>query len=130
MLKNKNGFTGIDVAISLLAIIIFTSVILALMYNVRLENLKIQAKSVANIYLIETLENIGIAKYDDVTENNTNLIPQMPEAYQVTLNIINISQEDTSKTDDIIKKVKATISYKIGNKTYTQEVERLKVKEQ
>lgn len=130
MLKNKNGFTGIDVAISLLAIIIFTSVILALMYNVRLENLKIQAKSVANIYLIETLENIGIAKYDDVTENNTSLIPQMPEAYQVTLNIINISQEDNTKTDDIIKKVKAIISYQIGNKTYMQEVERLKVKEQ
>lgn len=130
MLKSKKGFTGIDISISLLAIIIFTSIILALMYNVRLENLKIQAKLGANIYLVETLENIGIAKYDDVTPENTNLIPQMPESYQIAMNVTNVSEEDSTKTDDIIKKVKVTISYKIGNKTYTQEVERLKIKEQ
>lgn len=129
MLKNNKGFTGIDIAISVLAIIIFTSTILALMYNVKLENLKIQTKLFANIYLTETLENIGIAKYDEVTTDNVSLIPIMPEQYKATINITKVSEDDSTKTEDIIKKINVKISYKIGNKTYEESVQRLKIKE-
>ncbi len=130
MLKSRKGFTGIDVSISIVAIIIFTSTILALMYNVKIENLKIKAQLLANIYLTETLENIGIAKYDDVTENNANLIPEMSNTFKIEINVSKISDEDANKTEDILKRVKVIASYPIGNKTYHQEVQRMKIKEQ
>lgn len=131
MLKNNKGFTGTDIAISIIAIIIFTSTILALMYNVKIENLKIKAKLVANIYLTEALENVGIAKYDEVSvENIENLVPQVSDAYQSHIEISKVSEEEnTDKTEDIIKKVTVKISYKIGNKTYEESAERLKIKE-
>ena len=127
MLKNKKGFTGIDISIAVTAIIIFTSIILALMYNVKMENLKMQRKLLANIYLTETLENVGIAKYDDVTSENTNLIPDTPELFNIKTNVTKVSDEDVSK-EDVIKKVTVTVSYKVGDKTYENVAERLKIK--
>ena len=127
MLKNSKGFTGIDIVISIIAILLFTSSILALMYNVKKENLEIEAKLLANIYLTETLENIGIAEYDDITSENTNIIPEMSDSFHITTNVTKISDEDATK-EDIIKKVNITISYKVRNKTYEESVQRLKIK--
>lgn len=129
MLKNKNGLAAVDICIALIAIIIFSSIILSLMYNVKLENLKIKAKVKSNIYLTEILENIGIAKYDDVTSENLNLFPDdMSDAYAAKIEVSKLSDEDSNK-EDVIKKVKVIVSYEIGNKTYEESMERLKVKE-
>lgn len=129
MLKNKKGFTGMDISIAVIAIVIFTSTILALMYNVKMENLKIQTKLLASIYLTETLENIGIARYDDITAENINMIPDnMPDIFNIKTNVTKISDEDNTK-EDLIKKVIVTISYKVGDKTYEEVAERLKIKE-
>lgn len=129
MLKNRKGLTAVDICIAVIAIIIFSSVILSLMYNVKLENLKIKAKLQANIHLTEIAENIGIADYDDVTTENLNLLPtEMTDAYTAKIEVSKLSDEDASK-EDIIKKVKIIVSYKIGNKTYEETIERLKLKE-
>ncbi len=129
MLKNKNGFTAVDISIAVITIMIFTSIILSLMYNVKIENLKIKAKVLANIHLVETLENIGIANYEDVTSDNLSLLPTtMSDSYAAKIQVSKLSDEDNEK-EDVIKKVNVIISYKIGNKTYEESVERLKIKE-
>lgn len=128
MFRSKKGFTGIDISISIIAIIIFTSTILSLMYNVKLQNLKLEYQLLANIYLTETLENIGIAKYDEIIETNNKLIPEMSDKFKIEMKISKINEEDTTKTEDILKKVKVKISYEIKNKIYYQEIERLKIK--
>lgn len=121
---NNKGFVGIDIGIAIVAIIVFSGLIFSLMSNHFLENVKLQAESLSIIYLTETLENIAIADYDEVIqENSTNFIPQdlNNEFYEVTLQVTNESQ--------IIKKVKATVSYKIVNKEYQHSMERFKIKE-
>lgn len=128
MLKKQKGFTGIDISISVIAVILFTSTILALMYNVKMENLKMETKLLANIYLTETLENIGIAEYDDVTSENVSIIPEMPDTFDIKTDVTKVSDEDESK-DDIIKKVTVTVSYKVGSKTYEESAQRLKIKQ-
>ncbi len=129
MLKNRKGFTGIDISISIIAIVLFTSTILALMYNVKMENLKMQAKLLSTIYLTEILENVGIVKYEDVITDNTTLIPtNIPDTYNININVEKYSDTDPTK-EDIIKKVNVTIKYKIGDKTYEESAQRLKVKE-
>lgn len=123
-IKNSKGFTGIDIGIAIVAIMVFSGLIFSLMYNHYLENVKLQAESLAMIYLTETLENIGIADYNDVTqENSANFIPQdSKEGYH------SISLQITTQSD-ITKKVKATVSYKIVNKEYQYSIERIKIKE-
>lgn len=129
MFKSNKGFTGIDIVLSIIIVITFTSIIVSLMYSVKMENYRIKAMAISNIYLVETLENIGIANYDEIKSDNTDLFPkEMSTEFEKKIEVTSISDEDTSK-EDIIKKVKVTIAYKIGNKNFEETAERLKVKE-
>lgn len=129
MFKSNKGFTGIDIVLSIIIVITFTSIIVSLMYSVKMENYRIKAMAISNIYLVETLENIGIANYDEIKSDNTDLFPkEMSTEFEKKIEVISISDEDESK-EDIIKKVKVTIAYKIGNKNFEETAERLKAKE-
>ena len=129
-MKREKGLAGVDVSIAIVAVVIFTSIILSLMYNVRVENRKITMKTLATLYLVETLENVGIANYDDVTEANADkLLPSsMPEDYSGAVTVQEYSEEETEK-DNLIKTVSVTISYKLGANTYEETIQRLKIKE-
>ena len=127
--RSEKGFTGIDIVLSIIIVITFTSIIVSLMYSVKMENYRIKAMAISNIYLVETLENIGIANYDEIKSDNTDLFPkEMSTEFEKKIEVTSISDEDTSK-EDIIKKVKVTIAYKIGNKNFEETAERLKAKE-
>lgn len=129
MLKSNKGFTGTDIILSVIIVIIFTSIIVSLMYNVKMENYKIKIDSITNIYLVETLENIGISSYDDVVSGNLELFPaEISDSFGKQIDVIEVYADDDTK-QNIIKKVKVTISYEIQNRTYEQSSERLKIKE-
>lgn len=135
-IKSKKGFVGIDMTLAIVAVIIFSVLIIALLNNIFSHNLKINKKALATIYLTETLENIGIAKYEDITQENIdnkviNLIPQeaLEKGYTIDIKVdekINLEDEET---EDIFKKIKVTISYNVKNKNYEYYMERLKAKE-
>lgn len=125
-IKEEKGFTGIDMSIAIIAITISTALILALMCHNGLENLKLAKETMAMIYITEIFENIGILDYNDVTETNkSNYIPEkIYDNYEVIVTVNNEKEEQ-----DILKKVTLTLTYKIGNKTYSCSAERLKAKE-
>lgn len=135
-MKKNNGFIGVDMTIAIMAIIIFSGLIISFMYNNFLENIKIKKQALATIYLTETLENVGIANYDDITQENVNngvinLLPTEIEDYNYQMKIEVITDglflPDTMGEENI-KKVRATIEYTIGNKNYQYSMERLKIK--
>ena len=130
MIKNSKGFTQTDIVVAVVAIIFFTTLIVALMTNVKVQSTKLKGKLLANIYLTEALENVGILQYDYVTEENKNLIfPKMTDVFTPQLSISKLTDEDNTKDEDVIKKVEVKITYQIGNKTYEETAQRLKVKE-
>lgn len=130
MIKNSKGFTQTDIVVAVVAIIFFTTLIVALMTNVKVQSTKLKGKLLANIYLTEALENVGILQYDYVTEENKNLIfPKMTDVFTPQLSISKLTDEDNTKDEDVIKKVEVKITYQIGNKTYEETAKRLKVKE-
>ena len=130
MIKNSKGFTQTDIVVAVVAIIFFTTLIVALMTNVKVQITKLKGKLLADIYLTEALENVGILQYDYVTEENKNLIfPKMTDVFTPQLSISKLTDEDNTKDEDVIKKVEVKITYQIGNKTYEETAKRLKVKE-
>ena len=130
MIKNSKGFTQTDIVVAVVAIIFFTTLIVALMTNVKVQSTKLKGKLLANIYLTEALENVGILQYDYVTEENKNLIfPKMTDVFTPQLSISKLTDEDNTKDEDVIKKVEVKITYQIGNKTYEETAKRLKAKE-
>lgn len=126
--KEKKGFIAVDMTVAIMAIIIFSTIIISLMYNNALQNKKIKKEALAIIYITETFENVGIASFDDVTaENITNLVPIETERYYTVST--DVTELDQNEYEKIIKKVSISLSYKVGNKTYDITMERLKAKE-
>ena len=129
-IKKANGFVGIDMAVTLVAIMAFSGLIISLMYYNYLSNVKLKKNALSTIYLTEVFENVGIANYEDVTQENVNnLIPSTlaKENYEIDIKVDN--NLNLSQSNNIVKKITAVISYTINNKEYQYTMERLKVKE-
>lgn len=126
-IKKDTGLAGIDMAIAVIAIVIFTTLILGLMCSNALENVKISKETMAMLYITEIFENIGISDYDNVTEENKELfIPEeLYNNYEVDMSIANAEE----KEQNILKKINIVLKYNVGNKTYSCSAERLKSKE-
>lgn len=126
-IKKDTGLAGIDMAIAVIAIVIFTTLILGLMCSNALENVKISKETMAMLYITEIFENIGISDYDNVTEKNKELfIPkELYNNYEVDMSITNAE----GKEQNILKKINIVLKYNVGNKTYSCSAERLKSKE-
>ena len=128
--KKNNGLAGIDMIIATIAISIFSTLIVSMIYNNVLENVKLKKETMAMIYSTEIFENIAIESYDNVTqENSSNFIPEkVLKGYTVNLNI-STDLDDVNYNQNIIKKIVLTLSYEVGNKTYTCTMQRMKIKE-
>ena len=128
--KKNSGFVAVDMVVAILAIMIFSVLILALTRSNIIENVKLKKETLAMIYITETFENIGIATYDNVTlDNINNLVPQdARDNYLVEMNITtDLTAVDNN--DNFMKKVTIKMSYEIGGKTYSCSMERMKIKE-
>jgi len=129
-LKKSNGLAGVDMIIATVAVIIFSTLIVSLINNNLLENVKLRKEALAMIYSTQIFENIAIESYDYITqENSSNLIPkEVLNEYSVNLNI-STNLDNVTDNQNIIKKITLTLSYDIGNKTYTCTMQRMKIKE-
>ena len=130
-IKSKSGFIGTDMAIAIVAIMAFSGLIFSLMYYHYLENVKLRRSALATIYLTETMEQIGIAGYESVTQEDIeDFIPSDLNDSERPYTITVIVEELEDADEDIIKKVAATISYQVGeSKIYQKTIERIKIKE-
>ena len=129
-MKTNKGLAGVDMIIAIIVIVIFATLILTLMGNNAIENAKITKETMAIIYITEIFDKVAIADYEDIIQEKTNdLIPQDAlKNYKIDIAIENNSEE-LEKQEDIIKKIKVTLTYNVGNKNYTTSMERYKIKE-
>lgn len=126
MKKNQNGFVGVDMAITIIAIVTFSTLIISLMYNNFLENAKLKKEALAMVYITETFENIGMTQFDEVTQESiNNILPEDAKKYYTVNSSVNLLENE----EQIIKKISITLSYEVGNKTYNVTMDRLKAKE-
>jgi len=129
-IKKENAIAGVDMIIAIITIFIFSTLILSLIYNNTIENIKLKQENLAMIYLTETFENIGIANYNDVTTDKIdNYIPQEAIANNFNITIEIKDLENITQEQEIIKKIVGTISYEIADRQYSYTIERIKVKE-
>lgn len=141
-IRKESGLAEVDLIIATIAIIAFSTIIVFLMYNNTMENIKLKKETLAMIYITEIFENIGIENYQNLENgnyedigNNTynsiieNLVPvNMIDDYNVDL-IITDELNNVENNENIIKKFLVTLTYKINNKDYTYSMERMKIKE-
>lgn len=127
--KCNKAFVGTDVVISIITIVLFSSIIVAMILNNSLENIKLYKQAQATIYLTETLENIGDAGYIKTYDYKNEYDACKPKEAIDKKYSITINKPETLGENDIIQKISVDIEYIIGDKTYKQTIQRTKVKE-
>lgn len=122
-LRNNKGFTGVDIAISAVILMIFVSLITALFYNSSITSTKVERKAKASNIAIEVIEALKVTNFSDLvsTEENPMTIEQLntytsksiniPNGYNVKILIENYRDED------IIKTITVEVSYFVGKNT-------------
>ena len=125
--KENKGIVLTDLIIALVAIIIFSTLIISMIYNNVIENVKLKKETLAMIYITEIFENIGIADFDDVIQDNAQIF--IPEEIKNNVSIL-ITDTFDGIVDNkkIMKKIIVSLNYEVKGKTYTCYMERLKVK--
>ena len=135
-LKQNKGFVGIDISISVLSLIILIPTIMGIVYNINKSNNSAKIKSEAlNIAInaVETakgmeIKNVTVSnllteflnkntQYTVTTDstNNVDIVATDTGSYKLSYDVEDYNEHETTATANIVKTVKATVKYKIGN---------------
>ena len=151
LLKNKmkqnNGFTGLDLSISVIVILISVAVISTMIYNLYLSGSGIKRNVIATDYAINILETINATEYskvafntgDDTLKNELDNLLDPNDSFESSIidnkyifdvNNYNISvtiekysdKFNTGEKEDYIKIVTVKIEYSLGKKNVDKSV--------
>ena len=128
--KSEAGFTMTDLIAALIIFSIFTGIIGTLMYASFKTNLQTKMAGTAGNYAIQILEDIDKITYDEVKngmENSYKSKFSIPSGFDLNIDVSNYN-EGTDK-EDIIKKVKLTITYNFAGDSEQLVINKLKIKE-
>ena len=143
--KSEKGFTGIDITVALIVILLFMSIIAVIFFNITKSSKSIDRKSEATYMATSIIEGFKSMDYDDIvfTENEnwvkvinsvdgqekiisyngvkiTNSI-QIKDGYTCKVKVYNYVPEDkkelgeNAQNNDLVKVIKVRVEYKIGN---------------
>lgn len=137
--RSEKGFTGIDIAVSVVIIFIFISIIAMLSYRINSTSKEIQLKSDAIYVAINEIENAkskGLEEFEgrSVADGNSVVVENVEtekQGYYKTITVLDYTDLDgnADKTKDIVKKVTIKITYMYKAKEQSVELSTLLTKE-
>lgn len=142
-LKDKKGFTTVDLSIALIIILIFVVIMTSISYSVFTSSKEAKRTAVALNFAVDILENVGVMSFGEVTaseelfavsslseftysgattvSSNESIATGKIGTYEITVDI------NDPKGDNIVKIVTVTVTYPVtDSKTETVEIQRLK----
>ena len=137
--RSEKGFTGIDIAVSVVIIFIFISIIAMLSYRINSTSKEIQLKSDAIYVAINEIENAKSKGLEEdegrsVADGNSVVVENVEtekQGYYKTITVLDYTDLDgnADKTKDIVKKVTVKITYMYKAKEQSVELSTLLTKE-
>lgn len=130
-MKSEKGYTGVDIAISIVVLFIFVSLIASLSYRVNSSSQEIELKSKASELAISEIEAIKNKTWEDITTEDPAYreMTEIEEGYARTILVQDYHDIDDTKTPDIVKRIIVQIQYNDKGKTQTVELSTLIAKE-
>jgi hypothetical protein len=138
-IKSEKGYTGVDIAISIIVLFIFVSIIATLSYKFNSTFKAIELKADATEIAIEEVEKIknelSFEEIKDMSQANGNseYISQTEvdenEGFFETITVQDYNDIDKTKTQGLVKKVTVKIEYKFKNNVEAVELSTIISKE-
>lgn len=122
-LRKSNGFTGIDISIAIIIVIIFTGIITTVLYNFAIESKKVERKEQATSIMIDILEYAKGTSFENLTED---YLKSYIDSKYASLNGYTIDSKCENETDvlqfneintdgtHVAKKVTVNVKYLVG----------------
>lgn len=134
--KKSNAFTTIDIAVSVVIIMIFIAMITTLFYNFYLSTTSKNRNAIATNCVIDTIEQVKMMDYDKVSTSSVTLLIEtlvsnavIPQGYTVNAEVQKYNEtEGNTDKEDLIKILKVNVEYTVGQKTETIEISTLLTK--
>ena len=142
-IKNQEGFTSIDLTVSIILITLFVALIVAIMYTINANFISIERRTEATNYAINEIESLKAQNFEDLQDtptDGTNDFVNMTDkegerntaigkttSFSKKITIIDYSNLPENQGDDtivsgLVKKVTVEIAYKEGNEIKTVEL--------
>lgn len=130
-IKSEKGITVIDISISVIIITIFIALLGNLVIYININSKKIERKTVATSYAIQSIEKIksegykeeyngkGIDKEDELLEDSTSIAEKTQFAEydkKSTIKDYVLIKNDKTKKQDVLKEITIEVFYKVGGK--------------
>lgn len=130
-MKSEKGYIGVDIAISIVVLFIFVSLIASLSYRVNSSSQEIELKSKASELAVSEIETIKNKTWEDITTEDPAYreMTEIEEGYARTILVQDYHDIDATKTPDIVKRIIVQIQYRYKGKTQTVELSTLIAKE-
>lgn len=126
LLDNK-GVTGIDLAISLIIIAIFSGVIAMLMANMYRTSIEIQKSANAMAYATIVLEKVDEKSFEEIEDDFVEKLKSSGEFSMDDSYSMNFSTDILE--ENLFKKIVVKINYEIGGEQKSITINKLKIKE-
>ena len=142
-IKNQEGFTSIDLTVSIILITLFVALIVAIMYTINANFISIERRTEATNYAINEIESLKAQNFEDLQDtptDGTNDFVNMTDkegerntaigkttSFSKKITIIDYSNLPENQGDDtivsgLVKKVTVEIAYKEGDEIKTVEL--------
>ena len=156
-IKSQKGFAASDGLIAVLIIALFAGLIATVSYNIYLANSSIKRMSKATNYIVDMFEYIDKVYYDYVTVDNltdyfnnkyyyeddkttpkedseVKIKEQETEVlsvpFEASVSIIKYNEQEGNEDKiDLVKEITMQVNYKVGNKSQTIEMKKIKQRE-
>lgn len=129
--NNKKGFSGVDIVIAMALIVIFVPLITTLFVNIYMNWMTTKRNAMANAYATQIIEHVEAVYYDELTENEVETFKNnlnIPSGYNVETSIETYTKTG-EQTENLIKTITVSITYKVGQNTENVTMKSLKTKE-
>lgn len=119
-IRSEKGIVGADIAISVVVIFIFVSIISILIYNINSLSARVERMSEATYIAINEVEQLKIDGYDKYKDSMKNVNggvvvdnEMVQEGYYKTITVIDYTdiEGNEDKTSGLVKKATVKISY-------------------
>lgn len=134
-IKSEKGITGINIAVSIVILFIFVTLIAIMLYNITSSTKEIELQSKAMVYAVEEIEYLKTEGFNNLPEENTDEEEILDEEGKGTSFYKKILIEDYADKDEenlvpgIVKKVTVQIKYIFKGQEKSEELSTVLTKE-
>ena len=120
-IKSERGATGIDVAGGLIIFVAASAIIVTLYYQIYMNVAIAKIHEVAIGCVTEIFEQIDLENYDDITDTKVQSLIEQSK--------INQYSDEIESAEDIVKKIKITVTYSVNGQEREFKMNKIKIRE-